>query len=78
MDTPILYYWAPCTTCEPVVSFADAHGIELDKRDVEQQTPYDELVALGGNADIIPYLYVEGTLINGADACITYLQEHYL
>jgi len=78
MDIPILYYWAPCTTCEPVVSFADANGIDLDKRDVEQQAPYDELLALGGNADIIPYLYVGGELINGADACIAYLKKQCL
>ncbi len=78
MSVPILYYWAPCTTCEPVVSFAEANGIELDKRDVEQQTPYDELTALGGDANIIPYLYVDGELVNGADACIAYLKEQYL
>jgi hypothetical protein len=77
MSVPVLYYWAPCTTCEPVVSFADAHGIEIDKRDVEQQTPYDELLALGGDANAIPYLYVDGTLINGAADCIAYLTQNY-
>lgn len=78
MNVPILYYWAPCTVCAPVVSFAEVNGIELDKRDVEQQAPYDELLALGGDANIIPYLYVAGELINGVDACIAYIEEHYL
>lgn len=76
MEKPILYYWAPCSTCSVVVNFADEHGIELDKRDVELEAPYNELLALGGDANLIPYLYVEGTLINGNDACIAYLQEH--
>ncbi len=78
MNVPVLYYWAPCAVCEPVVSFAEAHGIELDTRDVEQQDPYDELLALGGDANVIPYLHVDGELINGAEACIAYLEEHYL
>lgn len=76
MEKPILYYWAPCSTCSVVVNFADEHGIELDKRDVELEAPYNELLALGGDANLIPYLYVEGLLINGNDACIAYLQEH--
>ncbi len=76
MEKPILYYWAPCSTCSVVVNFADEHGIELDKRDVELEAPYNELLALGGDANLIPYLYVEGQLINGNDACIAYLQEH--
>ena len=56
MAAPILYYWGPCATCALVTSFADEHGIELDKRDVEQVELYNELLALGGNADFIPYL----------------------
>lgn len=75
---PILYYWGPCATCAPVVAFADEHGIALDKRDVEQEAPYQELLALGGDADLIPYLYVEGRLINGSDAAIAYLTERFL
>ena len=78
METPILYYWAPCATCSVVVNFANEHGIELDKRDVEQQAPYDELCALGGDANLIPYLYVEGQLVNGNDACIAWMTEKYL
>lgn len=53
MAAPILYYWGPCATCALVTSFADEHDIELDKRDVEQVEPYNELLALGGNADFI-------------------------
>lgn len=78
MSVPILYYWAPCRVCQPVVSFAEANGIKLDKRDVEQQAPYDELLALGGDANIIPYLYANGELINGTEACIAYLEENYV
>ncbi|MDO4182516.1 MAG: hypothetical protein Q4E12_02775 [Coriobacteriia bacterium] len=78
METPILYYWAPCSTCSVTVNFANEHGIELDKRDVEQEQPYQELVALGGDANLIPYLYAEGRLINGNDEVIAYLTETYL
>lgn len=78
MEKPILYYWAPCATCSVVTHFADEHGIELDKRDVEQEAPYQELLALGGDADLIPYLYVEEKLINGNDDVIAYLTEKYL
>ena len=48
MEKPILYYWAPCSTCSVAVNLADELGIELDKRDVEQEAPYQELLALGG------------------------------
>lgn len=75
---PILYYWAPCTVCAPVVAFAEEHGIALDKRDVEQEEPYQELLALGGDADFIPYLAYDGELINGDEAVIAYLTERFL
>ncbi len=78
MTAPILYHWAPCATCSVTSTFAAEHGIELDKRDVEQQGPYDELVALGGDANLIPYLYDDGKLIQGNDDVIAYLTEKYL
>ena len=78
MERPILYYWAPCATCSVVVNFANDNGIELDKRDVEQEAPYQELLSLGGDANLIPYLYAEGKLINGNDEVVAYLQETYL
>ena len=77
METPILYYWGPCPTCALVTEFADKHGIELDKRDVEQEQPYVELLALGGDANQIPYLYAEETLLQGVDAINDYLQKAY-
>ena len=55
MDKPILYYWAPCSTCSVATRYATEHGIELDLRDVEQVPPYEELLALGGEANKIPY-----------------------
>ena len=78
MDKPILYYWAPCSTCSVTVNFANDHGIELDKRDVEQEGPYNELLALGGDANLIPYLAVGEELIQGNDAVIDYLTKTYL
>ena len=73
MAGAILYYWAPCATCSVVVNYANEHGIELDKRDVEEVPPYEELLSLGGDANLIPYLYDEGQLIQGNDAIIAYL-----
>lgn len=78
MTAPILYYWGPCTTCAFVTKFAEANGIELDKRDVEQVPPYEELIALGGDANQIPYLYDQGQLIQGVEAINAYLEETYL
>ena len=78
MEKPILYYWAPCPTCSVLTHFADEHGIELDKRDVEQEAPYQELLELGGNADLIPYLWDGHQLVNGNDECLAYLRERYL
>lgn len=75
MSAPVLYYWAPCPTCSIVTHFADENGIELDKRDVEQEQPYQELLALGGDADLIPYLYVDDRLIQGNDDVMAYLKE---
>lgn len=77
MAAPILYYWGPCATCALVTSFADKHAIELDKRDVEQVEPYNELLALGGNADFIPYLYDDEKLYNGVEEINAYLEEKY-
>ena len=78
MDKPILYYWGPCETCAVTVQFAEENGIELDKRDVEQEQPYQELLALGGDANLIPYLYSEEKLFNGNDEIIAYLKEKLL
>lgn len=77
-EKPILYYWGPCPTCAQSVKFAEDHGIELDKRDVEQEQPYMELTALGGDANQIPYLYDRDQLIQGVPAINEYLQETYL
>ncbi len=73
MTKPILYYWAPCATCSIVVNYANEYGINLDKRDVEELAPYEELRALGGDANLIPYLYDKDQLIQGNDAIIAYL-----
>ena len=78
MAAPILYYWAPCATCSVVVNFAHENGIELDKRDVEQEQPYAELLALGGDANLIPYILDGDVLINGNDECVEYLRKTYL
>ena len=78
MDKPILYYWGPCETCAITVQFAEENGIELDKRDVEQEQPYQELLSLGGDANLIPYLYAEEKLFNGNDEIIAYLKEKLL
>lgn len=74
MDTPVLYYWGPCPTCALVVDFAQQHGIELDKRDVEQEQPYLELLALGGDANQIPYLHAGDELIQGVEKINAYLE----
>ena len=58
-----------------MVNYANEKGIELDKRDVEQVTPYEELFALGGDANLIPYLYDAGQLIQGNDEIIAYLEQ---
>ena len=58
-----------------MVNYANEKGIELDKRDVEQVAPYDELLALGGDANLIPYLYDAGQLIQGNDEIIAYLEQ---
>ena len=68
MEKPILYYWAPCPTCAIATRFADEHGVELDLRDVEQVAPYNELIALGGDANNIPYLYDGEQLFEGLEA----------
>ncbi|MBR2805039.1 MAG: glutathione S-transferase N-terminal domain-containing protein [Eggerthellaceae bacterium] len=74
MEKPILYYWGPCPTCAIATKYADEHGIELDLRDVEQEAPYYELLALGGDANKIPYFYDGETLVEGVDAVVEYLK----
>ncbi len=74
MDKPILYYWGPCTTCAAATKYAEEHGIELDLRDVEQVEPYNELLALGGDANRIPYFYDGERLIEGKRAVLEHLK----
>ena len=74
METPILYYWAPCPTCAIATHYAAEHGIALDLRDVEQVGPYNELLALGGDANKIPYFYDGEQLIEGNDAVMEHLK----
>ena len=77
METPILYYWGPCPTCKLTTDFAEEHGIELDKRDIEQEQPYMELLALGGDGNQIPYLYDNEQLIQGVQDINAYLERTY-
>lgn len=74
MDKPILYYWPPCGACAAVRKYAEEHGIEFDLRDVEQVGPYEELLALGGDANKIPCYYDGEQLIQGRTAVLEYLQ----
>ena len=74
MSAPILYYWGPCPTCAIATRYADEHGIELDLRDVELEGPYNELTALGGDANNIPFLYDGEQLVEGVDAVIDYMK----
>ena len=74
MEKPILYYWAPCSTCSVAVNLADELGIELDKRDVEQEVPYQELLALGGEAHKSPCLFVGGERRAGPEAVLAKLE----
>ena len=74
MDKPILYYWAPCPTCSIATHYAVEHGIELDLRDVEQVGPCDELIALGGDPNKIPYFYDGEQLIEGQAAVMEHLK----
>lgn len=74
MDKPILYYWGPCPTCAIATKYADEHGIELDLRDVEQEAPYNELLALGGDANKIPYFYDGEHLVEGVEAVVDHLK----
>ena len=69
MEMPVLYYWGPCPTCKLVTARADELGIALDKRDIEQVLPYEELLKLGGDGNKIPYLYYQGELVQGVEAC---------
>ena len=45
-----------------------------DLRDVEQVGPYNELVALGGDANKIPYFYDGTQLIEGVEAVVAHLE----
>ena len=74
LETPILYYWAPCKTCSIATHYAAEHGIALDLRDVEEVGPYEELLALGGDANRIPYFYDGVQLIEGNDAVMEHLR----
>ena len=58
-----------------MVNYANDNGFELYKRDVEQVAPYEDLLALGGDANLIPYLYDAGQLIQGNDEIIAYLEQ---
>ena len=74
VDKMVMYYWGPCPTCAIATKFADEHGIALDLRDVEQVDPYNELLALGGDANKIPYLYDGAQLVEGIDAVMDRLK----
>lgn len=74
MDKLVMYYWAPCSTCAIATKYANEHGIELDLRDVEQEGPYNELTALGGDANNIPFLYDGEQLTEGLDAVLERLK----
>ena len=76
----ILYHKPTCPYCVKVRSFADAHGIAFELRDITSDPAIaEELIARGGKRQV-PYLVDElrGVEMYESGDIVAYLQEHYV
>ncbi len=71
-----LYYRPTCPFCRRVINEANELGIELNKKDIEEEEIAKELIALGGKLQV-PYLMDESANkgMYETDTIIAYLKE---
>lgn len=71
-----LYYRPTCPFCRRVINEASELGIELNKKDIEEEENAKKLIELGGKPQV-PYLVDESTNVGmyETDAIIAYLKE---
>jgi glutathione S-transferase len=74
-----LYYKPNCVFCRRVLAVIDRLGIEVELRNIEENSQYaDALIAHGGKRQV-PYLVdqTQAVSLYESDAIVAHLQKHY-
>lgn len=75
-ESLILYHSRSCPFCHKVFRFMDAKGITLEMRDVSDQKNRQDLIAIGGMAQV-PCLVIDGKALYESDDIILYLDKNF-
>ncbi len=73
-----LYFRPTCAFCRRVMAVIDRLGLEVELKDISDQTIADELLARGGKIQV-PYLVdtIRAVEMYESDAIVAHLQTHY-
>ena len=71
----VLYQRITCPYCRKVLRYMEQAGIQLPMRDTTDPEVLEELITLGGKAQV-PCLMINGKALYESDDIIAYLQEH--
>lgn len=71
----VLYQRITCPYCCKVLRYMEQAGIQLPMRDTTDPEVLEELITLGGKAQV-PCLMINGKALYESDDIIAYLQEH--
>jgi glutaredoxin 3 len=73
-----LYYRPSCPFCRRVTAVVDRMGLQVEMKDIEDETFKNELMEQGGKVQV-PYLVdsSNGTSMYESDDIVSYLQKTY-
>ena len=73
-----LFYMPTCPFCRKVLSFMDAHDIDLPLRNITTEpAAREELERIGGKVQV-PCLFIDGKPMYESDDIIAYLNETFV
>jgi len=75
LENHILYMRPTCPYCQKVFRYMDGAGIELEMRNILNDSAAAELIAIGGKRQV-PCLVVDGKALYESDDIIAYLRRY--
>lgn len=77
IENHALYFRRSCPYCVKVLRFMESNGITMEMKDTTQSANRDELVRIGGKAQV-PCLSIEGRAMYESMDIIAYLKQKFV
>lgn len=77
IENHALYYRVTCPYCVKVLRFMESNNITMEMRDTTQSANRDELVRIGGKAQV-PCLFINGKAMYESSDIIAYLKQEFV